>query len=75
MKAMADIKDQINRGNKPAVPDVMGKYISIEEKEGNPEVYCIYDKWQIDILTKRIDIENAFNHFLNFSQRGIDTGE
>jgi len=53
----------------------MGKYISIEEKEGNPEVYCIYDKWQIDVLTKRIDIENAFNHFLNFSQRGIDTGE
>jgi len=52
MKAMADIKDQINKGNKPAMPDGMGKYISIEEKEGNPLVYCNYDKWQKDVDAK-----------------------
>jgi len=35
----------------------------------------IEGKGYIDVLTKRIDIENAFNHFLNFSQKSIDTGE
>lgn len=52
MNAIADIKEQLDRGKEPTVPEGLGKYISIETKEGHPEVICNYDQWQRDVDTK-----------------------
>lgn len=52
MSATADIKEEIKKGKTPAVPEGLGKYISVETKKEHSEVRCNYDRWQKDVDAK-----------------------